>query len=168
MRFALTTLTALASSSTRYTVASANSSSVFISASSASSFVQQRANLSAAAASASAMLVDAKYPGTALERLRNVHLRVAELAQTNALNGPWDEVRRKLLWAGGLRDLPNARPGQVRCNGYPSKSLCCCDTHNRHSASHFASRTLAGIHGTCIQRLESRRFDLHVGKYSGQ
>jgi hypothetical protein len=60
------------------------------------------------------MLVDAKYPGTALERLRNVHLRVAELAQTNALNGPWDEVRGKLLWAGGLRDLPNARPGQVR------------------------------------------------------
>jgi hypothetical protein len=122
MRFAVATLFALtASSSTRYAavVASANRSSVFISASSASNFVQQqqqqRTNLSAAiTAAATEMLVDPKYPGTAWERLRNVHLRVAELAQTNALNGPWDEVRRKLLWAGGLRDLAHARPGQVR------------------------------------------------------
>jgi hypothetical protein len=124
MRFAVATLFALtASSSTRYAavVASANRSFVFISASSASNFVQQqqqqRTNLSAGAAATvgvSEMLVDAKYPGTAWERLRNVHLRVAELAQTDALNGPWDEVRRKLLWAGGLRDLAHARPGQVR------------------------------------------------------
>jgi hypothetical protein len=58
---------------------------------------------------------DRRYPGTAVERLMNVHRRVAELVQTpNALNGPWEDVRRNLLWAGGLRDLPNARPGQVR------------------------------------------------------
>jgi hypothetical protein len=61
-------------------------------------------------------MIDPLYPGTAVERLQNVHRRVAELAQKSppVLNGPWDEVRRKILWAGGLRDLPNAVPGQVR------------------------------------------------------
>jgi hypothetical protein len=58
--------------------------------------------------------VDPVYPGTAVERLQNVHRRLVELSQTEGWNGPWDEVRRRLLWAGGLRDLPNARPGQVR------------------------------------------------------
>ena len=60
--------------------------------------------------------IDPIYPGTAVERLRNVHLRVAELVQTvpPVLNGPWENVRQKILWAGGLRDLPNAIPGQVR------------------------------------------------------
>jgi len=54
--------------------------------------------------------VDEAYPGTATVRLRSVHERVEQLSQQD-LSGPWDEVRRKLLWAGGLRDLPNARPG---------------------------------------------------------
>ena len=60
-------------------------------------------------------LIDPDYPGTAVERLQNVHRRIADLVQTDppVLNGPWDAVRRKLLWAGGLRDLPNAAPGQV-------------------------------------------------------
>jgi hypothetical protein len=62
-------------------------------------------------------LVDPVYPGTAVERLQNVHRRVAELAQTEVLNGPWEEVRRRLLWAGGLRDLPHALPGQVCITG---------------------------------------------------
>ncbi len=35
------------------------------------------------------------------------------------LNGDWEEVRRKILWAGGLRDLPNNRPGQ----GYTGHSF---------------------------------------------
>lgn len=52
--------------------------------------------------------VDPEYPGTAVERMKNVRARVAELAQSNGLNGHWEDVRRKLLWAGGLRDLPNA------------------------------------------------------------
>ena len=60
--------------------------------------------------------VDPNYPGTAVERLQNVHRRVAELVQTvpPVLNGPWESVRQQILWAGGLRDLPNASPGQVR------------------------------------------------------
>ena len=29
------------------------------------------------------------------------------------LSGDWEDVRRKILWAGGLKDLPNSIPGQV-------------------------------------------------------
>jgi hypothetical protein len=60
------------------------------------------------------MPVDPVYPGTAVERLNAVRARVAELAVGDDLNGRWEDVRRKLLWAGGLRDLPEAIPGQVR------------------------------------------------------
>lgn len=61
-------------------------------------------------------MVDSEYPGTAVERMMAVRERVAQLAQdpSNPLNGPWEEVRRKILWAGGLKDLPTAIPGQVR------------------------------------------------------
>lgn len=64
-------------------------------------------------------MVDPEYPGTAVERMMNARARVAELAQTNAFNGEWEEVRRKILWAGGLKDLPNAIPGQ----GYTGHSF---------------------------------------------
>ncbi|GBG24981.1 Hypothetical Protein FCC1311_011982 [Hondaea fermentalgiana] len=52
-----------------------------------------------------------RYPGTAVERLRNVQERVRGLS-TETLQGDWPDVRRKLLWAGGLRDLENAQPGK--------------------------------------------------------
>jgi len=55
--------------------------------------------------------VDQEYPGTAVERLRNVHQRVKSLSASD-LSGDWEEVRRKLLWAGGLKDLPTSIPGQ--------------------------------------------------------
>jgi hypothetical protein len=35
------------------------------------------------------------------------------------LNGDWDDVRRRILWAGGLRDLPDSIPGQ----GYTGHSF---------------------------------------------
>jgi hypothetical protein len=65
------------------------------------------------------MPVDPEYPGTAVERLNAVHARVAELARGDDLNGRWEDVRRKLLWAGGLKDLPDAIPGQ----GYTGHSF---------------------------------------------
>lgn len=65
------------------------------------------------------MPVDPEYPGTAVERLNTVRARVAELAEGDDLNGRWEEVRKKLLWAGGLRDLSNAVPGQ----GYTGHSF---------------------------------------------
>ena len=65
-----------------------------------------------------AMSVDARYPGTAVERLQSVHQRVRSLTSAD-LGGDWADVRRKLLWAGGLRDLPRAAPGQ----GYTGHSF---------------------------------------------
>ena len=55
-----------------------------------------------------------------MERMVNVRNRVKTLAEDPAaLNGRWEDIRRKLLWAGGLRDLPDARPGQ----GYTGHSF---------------------------------------------
>merc|ERR1719150_3401500 len=44
---------------------------------------------------------DPVYPGTAVQRLRSVLQRVRDL---NDLDGPWAEVRRRLLAAGGLKE----------------------------------------------------------------
>ena len=55
--------------------------------------------------------IDPVYPGTAVARLAAVHQRLAAIPQSE-LDGPWPDARRALLRAGGLRDLPNARPGQ--------------------------------------------------------
>jgi hypothetical protein len=50
-----------------------------------------------------------------MERLKNVHARVRELVESNVfVDQPWESIRKKFLWAGGLRDLPNAAPGNVR------------------------------------------------------
>jgi hypothetical protein len=64
------------------------------------------------------MTVDSTYPGTAVERMLAVRTRVKELTEQD-LNGNWEDVRRKILWAGGLRDLPDAIPGQ----GYTGHSF---------------------------------------------
>lgn len=54
--------------------------------------------------------VDEKYPGTAVERMMNVRERAKSLSQEE-LCGEWEPVRQRLLWAAGLRHLPNAAPG---------------------------------------------------------
>lgn len=61
-------------------------------------------------ASASTQGFDDEYPGTAVQRLNNVVSRVKSLTP-ETLNDDWSHVRRKLLWAGGLKDLPDAAPG---------------------------------------------------------
>lgn len=63
-------------------------------------------------------LIDSQYPGTAVNRLNNIHKRVKSLTK-DQLNAEWDSVRRKILWAGGLKDLPTAVPGQ----GYTGHSF---------------------------------------------
>ena len=50
---------------------------------------------------------DELYPGTAVTRMRAARAR----AQAADLRGEWEEVRRMILSAGGLKDLPTARPG---------------------------------------------------------
>jgi hypothetical protein len=54
---------------------------------------------------------DAEYPGTAVERMNNARIRVQEIADEFQQGGDWEDLRRRILWAGGLRDLPNAMPG---------------------------------------------------------
>lgn len=64
-------------------------------------------------------LIDKDYPGTAVARMLAVRARVVEIANTGALNGSWEDARRKILWAGGLKDLPESIPGQ----GYTGHSF---------------------------------------------
>mmetsp|Transcript_5406 Transcript_5406/g.13091 ORF Transcript_5406/g.13091 Transcript_5406/m.13091 type:complete len:286 (+) Transcript_5406:93-950(+) len=59
----------------------------------------------------SSLQIDPDFPGTAVERLNNIQARVIGLTSTE-LSENWQDVRRKLLWAGGLRDLEDAVPGQ--------------------------------------------------------
>jgi len=54
-------------------------------------------------------VVDEKYPGTAVARMLAARERATSV--DGDLNGEWEPVRQKLLWAAGLRDLNNARPG---------------------------------------------------------
>lgn len=75
-------------------------------------------SLSATTENEAAAEVDQAYPGTAVQRMKNIRKRVLELTSAQ-LNGDWEEVRRNILWAGGLKDLPNAVPGQ----GYTGHSF---------------------------------------------
>ena len=62
--------------------------------------------------------VDPEYPGTAVLRMQNIRARARALT-AEQLNADWQEVRRHILRAGGLRDLPHAAPGQ----GYTGHSF---------------------------------------------
>lgn len=62
--------------------------------------------------------IDSIYPGTAVTRMINIRKRVQELT-VEQLNGDWSDVRRNILWAGGLKDLPHSAPGQ----GYTGHSF---------------------------------------------
>jgi hypothetical protein len=65
------------------------------------------------------MTIDPEYPGTAVERMLAARARVMELAATDAFSQKWEDVRRSILWCGGLRDMPDAIPGQ----GYTGHSF---------------------------------------------
>eukprot|EP01032_Pedospumella_encystans_P007549 gene7549-9046_t len=62
--------------------------------------------------------IDHQYPGTAVARMLAARNRIRSLTYEQ-LNGDWEDVRRNLLWAGGLRDLVNVPPGQ----GYTGHSF---------------------------------------------
>eukprot|EP00308_Calcidiscus_leptoporus_P013266 CAMPEP_0119375860 /NCGR_PEP_ID=MMETSP1334-20130426/36965_1 /TAXON_ID=127549 /ORGANISM="Calcidiscus leptoporus, Strain RCC1130" /LENGTH=210 /DNA_ID=CAMNT_0007394265 /DNA_START=57 /DNA_END=689 /DNA_ORIENTATION=+ len=55
-------------------------------------------------------VTDQQYPGTAVARMLAARERVGSLSHVD-LSGDWEQTRRKLLWAAGLKDLVNARPG---------------------------------------------------------
>lgn len=61
---------------------------------------------------------DKLYPGTAVQRMNAARERAKGLSPS-VLSASWEDVRRKILWAAGLKDLPNARPGE----GYTGHSF---------------------------------------------
>ena len=93
---------------------------------------------------------DSEYPGTAVERLNNIHLRVASLTRDPLkLSAKWEDVRRNILWAGGLKDLQNASPGA----GYTGHSFndfnhCDLTPMNGEVTESENNGRVAGIHSS--------------------
>jgi hypothetical protein len=56
-------------------------------------------------------MFDKMYPGTAVQRMNAARKRAKGLSPSDLSVG-WEAVRRKILWAAGLRDLRNAKPGE--------------------------------------------------------
>lgn len=54
--------------------------------------------------------MDSEYPGTAVARMLAARERARSLSPVD-LNGEWPVVRRRILWAAGLRDLTAVPPG---------------------------------------------------------
>lgn len=88
-------------------------------------------------------MIDEEYPGTAVERLTSIHQRVKSLSPED-LSEDWESVRRKILWAGGLRDLPNAAPGQ----GYTGHSF---NDDNHCDLTAMVGEQAHNLHGGQIQ-----------------
>jgi len=84
----------------------------------------------------SSPLHDAAYPGTAVERTLAARQRAASLNPAQ-LSGDWAHVRRLLLWAAGLRDLPHVPPGQGNTghafNDYNHCDVTCMVTNVVHN-----------------------------------
>lgn len=95
---------------------------------------------------ASEMEMDFEYPGTAAVRMHNIRHRVKSLKPTQ-LNTVWEDVRRSLLWAGGLRDLPFASPG-AGYTGHSFNDYNHCDlTAMRGEEAHNTNKgQVTGIH----------------------
>ena len=72
----------------------------------------------AATAPAADSAVDPDYPGTAVARMLSIRERVKSL-KPSQLSSDWEEARRSILWAGGLKDLHSAVPGE----GYTGHSF---------------------------------------------
>jgi hypothetical protein len=124
MRLQLPVLLSLAASATFSHAARANKTAFVVSATGAVRNLSDTTSKSTALNASSTsplqqnMTFDKEYPGTAVERMLAVRSRVAELTHGD-LNGRWEDARRRLLWAGGLRDLPESIPGQ----GYTGHSF---------------------------------------------
>jgi hypothetical protein len=97
---------------------SSQTSAFALDASGAIHNIINRSSSSSSLSLSSQMPVDPEYPGTAVDRMMAARARVASLTKLE-LNANWEHVRKKLLWAGGLKDLPNAIPGQ----GYTGHSF---------------------------------------------
>ena len=80
---------------------------------------------------AAARVVDPLYPGTSVARMLASRARVQGL-KPGELSGDWSDVRKRLLWCAGLRDLQNVAPGA----GYTG--------HAFNDANHCDATTMLG------------------------
>jgi hypothetical protein len=87
--------------------------------------------LSRSFAASMTVKVDPVYPGTAVARMHAVRERARGLDRAE-LSGDWPDVRRKLLWAAGLRDDETSAPG----NGYTG--------HAFNDSNHCDATTMLG------------------------
>ena len=86
--------------------------------------------------SAATRQVDSVYPGTAVARMHAARERARRLS-AEELCGEWEGVRRRLLWAAGLRDLTDVPPG----HGYTG--------HAFNEANHCDATTMLGEVSAC-------------------
>eukprot|EP00941_MAST-03F_sp_MAST-3F-sp1_P003195 g3195.t1 len=88
---------------------------------------------------------DALYPGTAVARMHAARARASSLSKDD-LSSKWEEVRRKLLWACGLRDLPNAQPGKgYTGHAFNDSNHCDATTMLLETADNENEGRVAGI-----------------------
>ena len=91
-------------------------------------------------------MTDAEYPGTAVERMLAIRARASSLTP-DQLNADWEEVRRSILWAGGLKDLPHAVPGQgFTGHSFNDYNHCDLTAMRGEEASNENEGRVAGIH----------------------
>ena len=90
--------------------------------------------------------VDPEYPGTAVQRMHAAMDRARRLS-TSELNGDWASVRQRILWAAGLRDITNARPGQgYTGHAFNDHNHCDATTMLMDQAHNENDGRVAGIH----------------------
>lgn len=90
--------------------------------------------------------VDPQYPGTAVTRMRAARERAASLS-TEQLSQPWAEVRRRLLWAAGLKDDEVSRPGQgYTGHAFNDYNHCDATTMSIATAHNENEGRVSGIH----------------------
>jgi len=113
------------------------------------------ARLLSTTAFAMSMKVDPVYPGTAVARMLASRERARSLTK-DELCGEWESVRKRLLWAAGLRDLQNVAPGQ----GYTG--------HAFNDANHCDATTMLGdVAHNLNEAGESRVQGIAVGNRLG-
>jgi hypothetical protein len=107
----------------------------------------------AAAASDVSTMVDAEYPGTAVERMMNIRARARSLTQEE-LSQDWKAVRVHVLTAGGLKNLHSARPGE----GYTGHSF------NDYNHCDLTAMSFDTAHNTNAGRVAGIAFDNPLGR----
>lgn len=94
------------------------------------------------------MTVDPEYPGTAVERMMASCDRARSLS-ADECSGEWESVRKRLLWAAGLRDLTQAAPG-MGYTGHAFNDANHCDATNMlgqvaHNLNEHGPQQVRGI-----------------------